>query len=186
MKKPEGYNEAAAYSGTGGSRQLPTGGYICRIKNAKEETNSGYWQLALAFDIAEGPEEGFYNDAFKARQQYGSDAKWPAVYRQMVEGKDGKANPFFKGMITAIEESNPGFAFNFDEKTLIGKLFGGVFGQEEFTDQNGVLRTTTKLQQIRSVNAIRQGDFKVPDIKREKASAAATTAAPVNIGECPF
>lgn len=175
MQKPNGYDQAPAY--TGGSKQLDPGGYVCRIKDAKEETLKETHFLTIAFDICEGEQSGFFADAFKAKQQFASDAKWPGVYRQTVENKDGGCNPFFKGMIACIEESNPGYKFNFDERALAGKLFGGVFGQEEYPDANGNVRVSTKLQQIRTVDAIRRGDFTIPEIKREKPKPPDNTGA---------
>lgn len=34
------------------------------------------------------------------------------------QGYEGKQLPFFKGMITCIEESNEGYEWNWDEKRL--------------------------------------------------------------------
>lgn len=44
----------------------------------------------------------------------------------------GNGLPFFKGVLTSLEESNPGFRWNWDESTLVGKKVGGVFGREQF------------------------------------------------------
>jgi len=193
MKKPNGYDTAPAYMGGEAAPQLEPGGYVCKIKQAKEETTeSGYWMLALAFDIAEGPHAGFYEAQYKERIKNDAAAKWPGVYRQGIQGRDGQCSPFFKGMITAIENSNPGYTFNFDEATLIGKVFGGVFGQEEWKDRNGAVRTSTKLQSFRSASSIREGDYKVPEIKRldtpqqGRAKVSFAPVAAIGDEECPF
>ena len=75
--------------------------------------------------------------------------------------------PFFKGLMTSIERSNPGFSFPWgkegNEKTLVGKKFGAVMGREEFlTDQNEK-RFATKIVQIRSIEGLK--DAKVPEDK---------------------
>lgn len=189
MRKPEGYENAPSYMGGEGGPQLPPGGYICKIKQAREETTQGgYWMLAVAFDIAEGPMAGFYEAQFKERIKRDNNAKWPGVYRQGIQNKEGKCSPFFKGMITAIEQSNPGYTFDFNESTLTGKVFGGVFAPEEWMNQQGELRTSVKLQQFRSAQAIRDGDYKVPDTKRAAGSPAGMQApAPAAAHEpCPF
>jgi len=167
MKKPKGYDECEAFIGGNGGAKLEPGGYICRIRGAMEETSqNGYLMLVVAFDIAEGENAGFYDAIHREKIKSNLTAKWPGLYRQGIENKDGTCSQYFKGMISAIEKSNPGYEFDWNEKTLTGKLFGGVFGEEEWIDQQGQVRTTTKLRWIRSVQAIRDGDFEVPAVKK--------------------
>lgn len=158
MRKPEGYDEVAA-AGFGGPA-LPPGGYICRILRAYEDTSrNGNRMLIIEFDIDEGKYENYFKKRYVASQPEG---KWQGVYRQMVDGNSMK---FFKGTMTAIEESNEGYVWNWDEKSLSGKLFGGVFRREEYRASNGEIRTSTKLMQIRSTQAIENG-VDIPEDKR--------------------
>lgn len=185
MRKPSDYDSAKAY--TGDFEKIVPGGYICVIQNAKEEVNNGHYQLAIAFDIAEGDLAGYYRRRF---DRFGG--KWPGIYRQNVVDANDKCSPFFKGMITAIEESNPGFLFDFnDEKCLVKKRFGAVFAEEEFMTQDGEIKTAVKCVQIRSVAAIRNGEFKVPEKKLCKPAASQKTDAfgfteSALTEECPF
>jgi hypothetical protein len=165
MQKPQGYDETEVFTEY---KTIPPGGYICRINGAKiEKTQQSQKEvLILAFDIAEGEYKDYYSEQFIRKSANAtSEVKWPGTYRQLTEGK---SLPFFKGLITAIENSNPGYTWNWDEKTLKGKLFGGVFGQEEYQKQNnGGIGISTKCQQIRSVEQIRKG-VEIPQIKRLK------------------
>lgn len=185
MRKPDGYDNAQAY--TGEFEKIKPGGYICVIKNVREEATDKKWQLAIALDIAEGDSKDYYKQRF---DRFGGN--WPAIYRQNIAGKDGRCSPFFKGMITAIEESNPDFTFRFeDEKCLVGKIFGGVFGEEEFVGSNGDTAVSCKCVQVRSVQAIRDGNFKIPDRKPLPAPAAAKPVSlddfrDISIDDCPF
>ena len=176
MNRPNNYDTTDAF--TGESQRLTTGGKICTIVNAYETTakKTNQPMLAIEFDIAEGEEQGFYE---AAQQQYGGD--WRGVYRQGTLDKDGNCSPFFKGMISAIEESNDRYKFDFNEKTLIGKKFGGVFGEEEYQAKDFTIKTAVKLMQIRSVDAIRKGNFKVP----AKKTVAGTTQPTVDSGFAP-
>ena len=160
MNRPNNYDTTDAF--TGESARLTVGGKICTIVNAYETTTKKTNQpmLALEFDIADGDEKGYYD---AAQQQYGGD--WRGVYRQGTLDKDGNCSPFFKGMISAIEESNDRYKFDFNEKTLIGKKFGGVFGEEEYIGKDGTVKTAVKLMQIRSTDAIKKGNFKIPPKK---------------------
>ena len=158
MKKPQGYDEAQAI--TGDYQSLPSGGYICRIKRASEQvTRNGKQMLVLAVDIAEGDYTGYFQKIFDANAN--KDKKWPngSTYRQLTEGK---SMDFFKGMVTCIEKSNPGYVGfdandNLDEGQLSGKLIGCVFGREQYPKDNGGLAFATKIVQIRSVEAIKAG-----------------------------
>ena len=173
MNEPKNYATTDAFAGD--AQRLTVGGKICIIVNAYETTTKKTNQpmLALEFDIAEGEEKGYYD---AAQKQYGGD--WRGVYRQGTLDKDGNCSPFFKGMISSIEESNDRYKFDFNEKTLIGKKFGGVFGEEEYEGRDFSIKTSIKLMQIRSVDAIRKGNFKIP----AKKTLSGTTQLTVDKG----
>lgn len=154
MNKPQGYEEAQSF--TGDFEQLELGGHICQITGVKIENtpNTGAEVLVIAFDIAEGEQAGFYQRRFDEDRKTNKEAKWKGVYRQFTQGN---STPYFKGMIENIEKSNEGYKFNFDEKSLVGKVFGGVFGREQYKAQNGKLKFATKCMAIRTVETIRNG-----------------------------
>ena len=153
MNKPTGYDETQAF--TGQFEELAPGGYICRIRRAREEmSRAGRPMLRVFFDIDEGERKGFYQRTFDRQSGNYDNASWKGTYSQLT---DGNSVAFFKGMITAIEESNPGYTFNWDEETLKGRLFGGVFGREEYIGSDGKARMITKCLSIRSVAAVRAG-----------------------------
>lgn len=153
MKKPDGWDSAQAY--TGESVSLPAGGYICTIVGAVDMfSNSGKPMLVLLLDIAEGEYAGYFRRQFENAKEKTPEAKWNCVYRQLVEGK---SLPFFKGLITSIEESNGSFKWNFDEKNLIGKKIGAIFGREQYVANDGNYKWSTKCLNIRSVATIKNG-----------------------------
>lgn len=168
MNKIQGYDEAQAY--TGESRALPAGKYICEIKGAKEvETKNGKKQLVLQLDIAEGEYKDFYSDQFsKTIKEKGTAAKWNngGLFRQ---GYEGKQLPFFKGMITCIEESNEGYEWNWDEKTLKGKKIGVLFGREQYL-MNGQKKWSTKARAVRSIKGLEMSE--IPQDKLLDGSAS--------------
>lgn len=163
MNKPQEWDTTEAF--TGDFRTIQAGGHICKILAARTElTRSGKECLVVMFDIAEGESKDFYSEQHSKKAETNPDAKWQGVYRQSTEGNSLK---FFKGMITAIENSNSGYKFDWNEDTLRGKLFGGVFGEEEYQAQDGSIKKSTKCRFIRSVDQIRAG-VEVPEIKRLK------------------
>ena len=170
MEKVQGYDEAQAI--TGEYERLNAGGYICKIVSAKEEkSKSGKRMLVLALDIAEKDKKDFFINRFNDNSN--PDKKWPAgaIYRQMLEGE--KAAGFLKGLMTSLEASNDGFKWDWDEKKLANLKCGAIFGEEEYEKMDGSVGTTTKVKFIRTIKAIQDGNFKVPELKKlpEKGEA---------------
>lgn len=162
MQKPANWDAIQAF--TGEYETIAPGGYVCVIKDAKvEKTKSEKEVLVLAFDIAEGESKGFYQRKFDEAKKNNADAKWQGTYRQLTEGK---SESFFKGVVTAIENSN-NFKWDFDEGKLKGKLFGGIFGQEEYMNSKNEVKLSTKCTAIRSVETIKKG-VEIPPVKKLK------------------
>lgn len=162
ITKPQGYDEAQAY--TGEFMQLPAGLYVCEVLGVKQEEYNGHERFVMQFDIAEGEYKGFYQKQYNGAKQTDSKAKYKGVHRQNM---DGQGVPFFKGLMTSIEKSNPGYSFPWgqqgNEKTLVKKKFGAVMGREEFLTSDGEKRMATKIVQIRSIDGLK--DAKVPEDK---------------------
>lgn len=128
----------AATSSAAPAVKLPAGGHICSIMDAREgKSYNNIPTLDLYFDIKEGNEfDGYYMNRFNAQKQFNADAKYQGVLRQNTVDESGNTNKFFKGMITAIEESNPGYKWDWNEKGLKGKKVGIVFRDKEW-EYNG-------------------------------------------------
>lgn len=160
IKKPQGYDEAWTY--TGESRSLPAGCYVCEILGAIEENYNGRERFVMQFDIAEGEYKGFYQQQYKAAQERNIGAKYKGEHRQYM---DGNSLPYFKGLITSIEKSNPGYSFPWNlegnEKTLKGKKFGAVMGREQIETDNKEKVFWTHIFQVRSIEGLK--DAKVPE-----------------------
>lgn len=151
-------------------KRLEAGGYVLKIKAVKEETSrNGNQMLSIAFDIAEGERAGYYSDLFAKDNK--PNKKWPnnGIHRIVLPTDDGseednKKMSRLKGFINAVAESNR----NYDPKKyyqlaqLNGKIVGGIFRREEYENQNGERKWTTKLAWTCSAQKIREGDFEVP------------------------
>lgn len=185
IKKPEGYDQAPAY--TGESQQLPKGKYVCVIKQVSEENSkNGNSQIVILFDIAEGEHKDFFQRQFDAdRAQNPAEAKWRGIFKQNMEGK---GTPWLKGIITSIERSN-NFTFPWDaegnEKTLVGKKFGGLFRRKQYEKENGERPIITELHRIRSVAGLSEAevpeDSLLPDIP--PAGQPQNTGIPSPVGD---
>lgn len=188
IKRFSDYNNTQAFDGE--YETLPTGGHIMTIVGTKIDSYDWGDMLILAIDIAEGEHKGFYQRQYDRRKQDNPNAKWAGTYRQGIpkddgSDKDNKTKGFFKGMITCIEKSNPGYTWNWDEKSLVGKKIGGVFGQEEFRGDDGQVRLATKCMYLRTIDAINRG-VEAPKVKRLQETAKQQFPEPDNDTTLPF
>lgn len=162
MEKPKNWDSVQA--NTGDYENLKLGGHEVVIKNAYEYTGmTGNTSLKIEVDIAGNDEQkGFYQKQYDNNTN--SDKKWPSASCKYISLKeDDTCVSMFKGFTTCVEKSNPGYTWNFDEKTLIGKKICGVYGLEEYEKQDGTIGTATKLVQFRSLDKL--NEIKIPKVK---------------------
>jgi hypothetical protein len=147
--------------------RLPVGGYICGIVRVEDVPEKEY--LRIEYDIADGQFKNYY----RQQAQRNPDWKWGGV---LIRSYKETAQPFFKAFITSVEKSNAGYKFSNDENTLVRKLVGLVLGEEEYQKQNGDIATRLYVAQVHSVDAIKKGEFKVPELKKLSGSATPAPA----------
>ena len=127
---------------------LPKGAYVIKILSAKTTQSSwGEDQIAIAFDIAEGEYKDFYKGQFDRNTS--EDKKWPidAIYYLTIP-HDGCADYVvtnYDSFFADLEDSNGGFVFAGDTKSLRNKLIGGKFHIEQ-TSYNGNIYNHTRMK----------------------------------------
>ena len=157
------FNDFKAEKASGGREILPAGGYVCEIKNAKVETyNGGFSSLVLAIDVIEGQYAGIFKRDFDNNTR--EDKKWRGRYAVSIPKDDGSemdawTKRTFGNFIWAIQESNPGFVWDWDEKKLKGKKIGVIYRNREW-EFNGNTGWTTEAGGSASVEDVRTGSFK--------------------------
>lgn len=134
MKKFGGYDDAKKEAqASGASKRLPAGAYVCKVLGVKYEAgeNGNSDRIRVQFDIAEGEFKDFFQKQYEANTNEDKKYKGNAtVYVPTDDGseKDGWTKKSFAGWTSSFEESNPGYAWDWDEKKWKGKLVGIVFG----------------------------------------------------------
>lgn len=178
MKKFKSYETVSSYSN--GLGQLPVGGYVLVIKDVRYEENSeSSDRLVIAFDITEGEHKGFFQQKFDS--DLNQDKKWKGTYSLYVPNDNGTPQDEwtarrFKTFVEAVEKSNDGYTWDWDENKWKGKLVGGVFG-EIHTLIDGSEATYTALRSVYSVKDVQEGKYKIPKPSyRNGASADSKTA----------
>lgn len=160
----------SSYAGSNFS--IPAGGYICEICKVEVSTSKkGNEMLVLQIDVADGDYKNFYHKAFEQAKSKFGQAYWGAVYRCVISAPDGNISYPLKLFLRALQDSNDGLAFDddgFDEKILVGKQCGFVFGEYETKKikQGNTHYTATKPSATYSIANIRAGNFVVPEIER--------------------
>ena len=119
-----------------------------------------------------------------ARQAEKFKLEWPRTGYDTRSYKDTAAG-FFKAFITAVEKSNKGYQWNWDEKSLIGKYVVVNFGEEEYLDKDGNVAVSIKAQEFRSIEAFVKNEIKLIPIKKlttsHPTSPVPSTVAPADI-----
>ena len=163
MKKPDNYDSSDPKT-YGNFNSPKAGAYVLGIVGAVEgQTSNGKSKLVLSFDIAEGEFKNHYREL---SEKFKKDC-----YLQLHQVTEGESAPFFKGVITLIEESNTGYKFNFDEKTLLRKLTGAMLKEEFYIDSNGREKSVLKVAFLCSIAKARSGELKVPEPDRSRLNA---------------
>lgn len=173
LNKPIGYDEAQASFDT---KYITPGWYAAAILKVGEgQTPNGSQYLEFAFDIIDGEFAQYYAKDFKA--QTGTDKKWRGTVRFFTSER---ALPMLKAAITAIEESNPGYKFDWDDTTVKGKKVGVSIRREQYEATDGTLKFTTRPFAFRDIKKVISGELEVPKDKllKTQQSVPQTSASP--------
>lgn len=146
---------------------IKPGAYICKILQVQDEINKEY--LKIKFDVVDGE----FKDFFTNRFQLDNWSNQGTTYRSYKD----TATKFFRAFITAIEKSNAknNYRWDWNEQSLVGKYFVAVFGEEEYLDKNNEIQISVKVQDIRSIPALREGKIELPKLKKLKIKSVEST-----------
>ena len=161
MRVIENYENIQASSGE--FARPGNGGYILEIVAVEDvpmnpQTGKGDY-LRIDYDIAQGEFKGYYT---KQNERFGG-GKW---FANVNKSYKEKALGMFKHFTNCVEESNPGFKWNWQEQKLVGLRFGATLQEEEYEKQDGSVGTRLVVKDIKTVKQIMDDDFKVPTTKK--------------------
>lgn len=175
MKQFSGYKAEAPVR----REKLPAGGYVARIMDAREQEYSWGSVLLISFDIAEGEHKDFFATDYRGQQQ--EDKKWRGTYRLRVPKDDGSeqdawSKRSFGNAMWAVEVSNSGYHWDWNEGGLKGKLVGVLFRNKEW-EMNGNTGWTTECCSLVDVESILENRFTMPKDKPLKQHSASSAPA---------
>lgn len=162
MEKIENWNEVEA-KGMEDYRSLPIGAYECIIRKAEVYKNpeSGKESFKVQVDIANGEYKGYFQQRYDNNTN--STKTWDNNSTRYLAFQ-GDNIAYFKGFITCVENSNPGYTWDWDEEKLTGKKICGVYQYEEYENQEGRKGVKVRLNKFRSLDKMK--DIKVNDSVR--------------------
>lgn len=160
---------------TGEFARPDNGGYVIKIVSVEDvplnaTTQKGDY-LLINYDIAQGDFAGYYqgqNDKF--------GGPWVARFTKSYKEK---ALGMFKHFINCVEESNRGFTWNWNEHDLVGCVVGVTLQEEEYERKDGNIGVSLKVKEIKTVQQILDGDFKIPETKRLNKANTTAVVTPV-------
>lgn len=160
MRVIANYDEIKASSGE--FERPGNGGYVLEIVAVTDvpynaQTGKGDY-LKIDYDIAVGDFKGYYT---AQNERFGG--KW---FANVIKSYKEKALGMFKHFTNCVEESNPGFKWNWREQDLVGCRFGATLQEEEYEKNDGSVGTRLIVKNIKTVKQIMDGEFKVPTTKK--------------------
>lgn len=178
MKPYAGFEAKAA---TNGYPMLPAGPYIGVIKAAKVDGAEPDETLVLRLEITEGEHANYYTNRYQHDKDAGGqyEPKYKGDLRLRVPNPDNQNDAWpettkkrFEDAIYQIEQSNPGYHWNWDERGLVGKPV--AFSVQEGS-YNG--NPYTSIARLESIQNVRDGKIKVMKPRKPRGDAADTSSA---------
>ena len=146
-------------------KALPIGAYECIIRKAEVYTNgkTGKESFKVEVDIASGEYKGYFQKRFDNNNN--STKTWDNNSTRYL-AFEGDNTAYFKGFITCVENSNPGYTWDWDETKLTGKRVCGVYQYEEYEKQDGSRAVKVRLSKFRSLDKIKESNGNLNDSVR--------------------
>ena len=190
MKAFTGYEPKYQAAGGGNFEPLPPAAYVGRIYGAKADDQA----LTLQLDVTEGEFAQHYHKRFEADKDSPYGQKYKGTLRLNLPngGQYDDINiRIFNGAIGAIELSNPGYKWDWNEAGLKGKAIGFCVREREFVNKEGAVSVMNEIFMLVSEEDARNGKIKTPkrtNLKNRPAEASSSNGGymEVNVEDIPF
>lgn len=142
----------------------PKGAYVAEIKKAEEIDLEFLNRKAIkvTLDICEGEYKDRYADVWRSQEERFGSATFKGTFNLIppVEGDEEWRKISFEGNMWAIQQSNEGYKWDWDEKKLKGKKVGISVRNRLYT-YNEQDRSTTEIAEFVPVEEVRAGTVKL-------------------------
>lgn len=161
IAKPKNWDntEAAPF---GFIRPKPDG-YVLKVLHAGDMLTPRLNKPAIKIfcDIAQGEFKGYYQSlSDRLNNMVALD------YLQLITEDENNLR-YYKRFVQFFEECNPGFKFDFRPLSLVGKVIGGITGEEEYLcNRDHVIKVKLKIQYLCPISTIINNEFRIPPLKK--------------------
>lgn len=149
MKRPNQNTWENTQASNGEFKRLPAGAYICGIKKVEDVADREY--LKLEYDIADGEFKNWWLDTQERAGFWGGS---------FIRSYKEKALGMFKGFVDAVEKTNEGYKWDWDEQTLKGKFVGLILDYEEYVNNKGECKERIYIKSVVNGRDVRAGKYK--------------------------
>lgn len=159
----------------------PVGAYIGEIQAVREIEIYDRPAIELFIEITEGEYANRFHEVHEdQKERFGDTAKYKGIFRlfpYLGENDEDWRKKVFEENLWAVEQSNPGYTWDWDEKKLKGKKVGISIRKRLYT-YNGKDRETTEIGRLESIEEIKAGKVKPlkdRDNRETKSESAEST-----------
>ena len=158
------YNGFEAKKSSSFAQLPPIGAYVAEIQAVRivEGENGQRDRIECFMEITEGDYKGRFHEVFEdQKERFGDGAKYKGIFRLSCpfENDEDWVRRMFEGNLWCVQQSNPGYEWDWDEKKLKGKKVGINIRNRYYT-YNGKDRSTVEIAKFETVDDVRSGKCK--------------------------
>ena len=147
-----------------GFLELPQAGcYVAEIQNVKVEPSYDKTRdvIVCMMEIIEGDYKNRYHEVFADQQNRFDKVSYKGLFRLVppIEGDEPWKQTAFENNLWCVQESNPGYSWDWDEKKLKGKRVG-INVRDHLYTYNGAEKSAPEIAKFETVNDVRDGKCK--------------------------
>ena len=151
-------------------RQLPAGPYVAKIKAVKIDGDEPDQQLVLRVDVIEGDFANYFSERYKRESEKFDNVRYKGDYKIRIPNENNKRALYpesdirnFNDAMYRIEQSNPGYHWDWNEQGLAGLVVGINMQESEY---NG--STFTRIGRLEIADDVRKAIVKPMAPKKPK------------------
>ena len=148
---------------SGGFIELPpVGAYLAEIQAARVVEQNDREVIELFMEITDGEYANRFHEVYEdQKERFGDSAKYKGIFKLTppVDGDEDWRKRTFEGNLWCVQQSNPGYAWDWDEKKLKGKKVGISIRRRLYT-YNGRDRETVEIGRFETIDDVKAGKVK--------------------------
>lgn len=168
---------------SGGYIELPpVGAYVAEIQDVRTSEQFDHTIIELMVEITEGEYKGRYHEVYEDQRERFGNATYKGVFKLTAPNdndEDWRVSTF-QGNLWCVQESNPGYKWDWDEKKLKGKKVGISVRKRLYTGQdkdgNPVDRETLEIGRFETVADVKAGKVKPMRVKDTRKNKSESTS----------